>query len=125
MPEDGDIHIAPGDYPPINEVQVNISGAVVNGQKIYTTVKCFNGVNLSTTQTSDGVIVVAQPPDAADASVTIQSFGGTGYPILDTYQFETDRIRAYWNGFVDPAGIAYYEVRNILLYRRGIQVVTI
>ena len=84
----------------------------MGGQKVFTTVKCMNGVLLSSTRTSDGVVLVSQPPNAESASVSIKTRGTTGYPVRDMYQFDTSRVRARWDGFTDPAGIAFYEVRQ-------------
>ena len=97
------------------EIQINLKDNVVDGQTIYTTVTCFNEVMLSATHSSDGVIIVTQPPNAEFASVTIKSSGVTQYPSRDTYQSDTSRIRAYWTGFTDPLGIVFYEVRSLFI----------
>ncbi|XP_072034094.1 uncharacterized protein [Amphiura filiformis] len=108
-PGDTDIYRLTRHHAPTGELQLNVNDTIIGGQKIYTTVKCFNGAMLSTTRTSDGAIVATRPPDAEYASVTIKRFEVTGYLIRDIYQFQSTRVRASWNGFMDAAGIAYYE----------------
>ena len=95
------------------EIQIDLGDNVVDGQIIYTTVTCFNGVGLSATHSSNGVIIVTQPPNAEFASVTIKSSGITQYPPREFYQSDTSRIKAYWTGFIDPLGIVLYEVRIV------------
>ena len=110
MPGETDIYPITRHYGATNEVPLNITNHITGGEKVYATVKCFNGVMLHTTQSSDGVIVVTQPPISESASVTIKTSDVTQFPIHEMYQFESTRIRASWNGFIDPTGIAYYEV---------------
>lgn len=90
---------------------VNLTNTIIGGEKVFTTVTCFNGAKLYTTYTSDGVVLVSNPPNADSAAVNVIRSAETWYATDNDYQSETDQIRAYWNGFVDPAGIAFYEVR--------------
>ena len=95
-------------------MKIDLDSTTMGGQKVFTTVKCMNGALLTSTRTSDGVVLVSQPPHAEFASVTIKTSGTTGYPVRDMHQFDTSRVRARWDGFTDPAGIAFYEVRQHL-----------
>ncbi|KAL9987460.1 hypothetical protein ACROYT_G001773 [Oculina patagonica] len=104
--------LSPGTCDLVKETQLDqdntfvfmvLTKPIVNGQRYYVTVKATNGAGVTTSVTSDGVLVDDSPPISGtviDGSV------------LDVdYVNSEDDVSARWSDFVDEeSGIESYEV---------------
>ena len=92
--------------------------SVIHGRKLYSTVKCVNNVEYSSTKTSEPITVSFHEPDSEHAVVRFipQSAFGTlimstaiGYEI--NVQCNKTHLEFSWEGFLDVSGINFYEYR--------------
>ncbi|XP_070570802.1 uncharacterized protein [Ptychodera flava] len=81
---------------------------IVNGQTLYSTVRCHNYAGLQDQITSDGVTIVTEQPEADHAVVSVTASSMTHYPTQNSHQSQTDNINIAWQGFQDVTGIEYY-----------------
>ncbi|XP_071798435.1 uncharacterized protein [Asterias amurensis] len=94
-----------------SKVIADLSGVMVEGQTLFSTVKCFNNVGRSSWKASDGVTIVTEPPSSLVAVVKVKAVSDTAYATLDGYQSQNSSIKASWEGFMDPFGIHFYQCR--------------
>ena len=83
---------------------------MVEGQKLFLTVKCFNNAGRSSWKSSDGITIITEPPSSLAAVVKVKAVSDTAYATLDGYQSQNSSLTASWEGFTDPFGIQFYQV---------------
>ncbi|XP_033637440.1 uncharacterized protein LOC117298344 isoform X1 [Asterias rubens] len=105
--------VIPSTVSPDSESKViaDLSGVMVEGQKLFATVKCFNNDGRSSWKSSDGVTIVTEPPLSLAAVVKVKAVSDTAYATLDEYQSQNSSLKASWEGFTDPFGIQFYQCR--------------
>jgi len=95
----------------LNGTTSDLSGTLVHGARVYTTVVCTNKAGLYTTAYSDGVTILTDPPLHSSAYGDISSPDLTVYEPLDGY-IPSDDLIFTWDGFIETAGSPLtYEVR--------------
>jgi hypothetical protein len=90
-------------------VTTSLSKTMVEGQRLYITVTCYNHAEKSSWKSSDGVTIVTVPPTASAAVVNVKTVSETQFTTRDGYQSQTNSLRVSWDGFYDPFGIQAYE----------------
>ncbi|XP_038051300.1 uncharacterized protein LOC119724354 isoform X2 [Patiria miniata] len=90
-------------------VTTSLSQAMVEGQRLYVTVTCYNHAEKSSWKSSDGVTIVTVPPSSSGAVVNVKTLSETQYETRDGYQSQRDSLKGSWDGFMDPFGIQSYE----------------
>ncbi|XP_038050780.1 uncharacterized protein LOC119723938 isoform X2 [Patiria miniata] len=90
-------------------VTTNLSQAMVEGQRLYVTITCYNHAEKSSRKSSDGVTIVTVPPSSSGAVVNVKTLSETQYETRDGYQSQRDSLKGSWDGFMDPFGIQSYE----------------
>ncbi|XP_022103276.1 uncharacterized protein LOC110986013 isoform X2 [Acanthaster planci] len=90
-------------------ITTSLSQSMVEGQRLYVTVTCYNHADKSSWKSSDGVTIVTVPPTASAAVVKVKTVSETQYETRDGYQSQTDSLKVSWNGFSDPFGIQFFE----------------
>ena len=93
-----------------SKITANLARVMVEGQKLFATVKCFNNAGRSSWKSSDGVTIVTEPPSSLAAVVKVKAVSDTAYATLDGYQSQNSLLKASWEGFMDPFGIKFYQV---------------
>ena len=74
-----------------------------NGKKVYVTVEATNGAGITTTRTSDGVIIDVHPPSVGTV------IDGESEDV--DYLNGDDDVKAHWFGFSDEeSGVQLYEM---------------
>ncbi|XP_071784665.1 uncharacterized protein [Asterias amurensis] len=94
-----------------SKITANLARVMVEGQKLFATVKCFNNAGRSSWKSSDGVTIVTEPPSSLAAVVKVKAVSDTAYATLDGYQSQNSFLKASWEGFMDPFGIQFYQCR--------------
>ena len=97
-----------------SKITANLARVMVEGQKLFATVKCFNNAGRSSWKSSDGVTIVTEPPSSLVAVVKVKAVSDTAYATLDGYQSQNSSIKASWEGFMDPFGIHFYQVITLI-----------
>ncbi|XP_038057739.1 uncharacterized protein LOC119729229 [Patiria miniata] len=92
-----------------SSITTSLSQAMVEGQRLYVTITCYNGAEKSSWKSSDGVTIVTVPPSSSAAVVNLKTMSETQYDTRDRYQSQRDSVKASWDGFMDPFGIQSYE----------------
>ena len=82
----------------------------LEGQIVYTSIKCQNKMGLSNTSSSDGVRISNQVPSVASAVLSPFYLSSNEYVAKDGYQSMTNSVRLKWQGFSDSMGIDNYLV---------------
>ena len=93
-----------------SSITQSLSGTMVEGQRLYATVTCYNRAEQSSWASSDGVTIVTEPPSSSKAVVNVKAVSETQYDTRDGYQSQQDSLKGSWGGFEDPFGIHHYEV---------------
>ena len=99
--------VAPDTTSPIT---ASLSQSMVEGQRLFVTVTCYNHAGQSSWKSSDGVTIVTEPPRTSLAVVNVKAVSETQYETQDGYQSQRDSLQGSWAGFTDPFGIQNYEV---------------
>ncbi|XP_038050540.1 uncharacterized protein LOC119723761 [Patiria miniata] len=92
-----------------SSITASLSQIMVEGQRLYATVTCYNHAQKSSWKSSDGVTIVTVPPNSTAAVVIVKTMSDTQYESRDGYQSQRNSLRASWSGFMDPFGIHSYE----------------
>ncbi|XP_022103295.1 uncharacterized protein LOC110986023 [Acanthaster planci] len=92
-----------------SSVTTGLSQAMLEGQRLYVTVTCYNLAEKSSWKSSDGVTIVTVPPSSSAAVVNVNTVSETQYETRDGYQSQRNFLRGSWDGFRDPFGIQSYE----------------
>ena len=87
--------------------------ALNHGEFVYATVKCTNSLGLSTEVTSEGQVVVSQPPLSDSAYVQFNPQSHSVFASRDGFQAARDNLDFEFHGFKDAVGL---EVK-VTLYR--------
>ncbi|XP_022105050.1 uncharacterized protein LOC110986986 isoform X2 [Acanthaster planci] len=103
--------IAPWSQSPnaTSTITTSLSQTMVEGQRLYVTVTCYNHAGQSSWKSSDGVTIVTESPSALAAVVSVKTLSETQYATRDGYQSQRDSLKASWHGFIDPFGIHFYQ----------------
>ncbi len=114
--------VLPSTVSPDSESKIiaNLSGVMVEGQKLFATVKCYNNAGRSSWKSSDGVTIVTEPPSSLAAFAKVKAVSYTAYASRDGYQTQNSFLKASWEGFMDPFGIQFYQVRTLIWLKKTI-----
>ena len=86
-------------------------GRLLNGQKCYVTVQCYNYAGLSSSRTSEGIPYIAESPDSRSALISLDINTNSLYEPRGPFQADNDSVSVHWAGFEDQAGLARYQVK--------------
>ncbi len=75
---------------------------ISHGTTVYSTVICLNGVGQQSKASSDGVTILAIPPNATSAYSALSSPDMTQYDIILGY-LPSNRLNLFWDGFIESA----------------------
>ena len=85
---------------------------LLHGDSVYTTISCTNSMDLTQEVTSEGNIVISQPPASTTAYAKFLPVSQTVFDPRDSTQLRQDQVQLEFHGFTDITDIT---VRHILI----------
>uniref|UniRef100_A0A1I8JEP6 EGF-like domain-containing protein n=1 Tax=Macrostomum lignano TaxID=282301 RepID=A0A1I8JEP6_9PLAT len=81
------------------------------GQRVFSLVRCSNGVGLVSTGVSAGVLIYNGAPDAAHAKLRLLSTSVTPFGQTNSVLGNATDLQLSWSGFTDRIPIRDYDIR--------------
>lgn len=88
----------------------DFNSSVLEGQTIYSTIRCHNRAGLFSSKSSDGVKISIRPPSVKIAKATVIPLSITEYQTGSHYQSNINNVKIIWSGFDDNTGIKQFKV---------------
>ena len=92
---------------------------VVDGTRLYASVKCVNTIGLATTIVSSPVLISIEPPRISDLGITI--IPSSVYEVVEpevAVQTNLSNLQFTWDTFADDASVSGYEYRLASMTKR-------
>lgn len=95
---------------------------LLNGQKVYLNLKCFNYAGLFSEVLAEPLVVSIEPPSAYKAAISFipqnkdDNGHATRFGSMLPIQANYTSLAFKWDGFADISGISHYEYR---VYQNG------
>lgn len=88
----------------------DFNSSVLEGQTIYSTIRCHNRAGLFSSKSSDGVKISIRQPSVKNAKATVIPLSITEYQAGSHYQSNINNVEIIWSGFEDHTGIKQFKV---------------
>lgn len=88
----------------------DFNSSVLEGQTIYSTIRCHNRAGLFSSKSSDGVKISVRHPSIRNAKIAVIPLSITEYQAWSHYQSKIQNVRIQWSGFDDYTGINQFKV---------------
>jgi hypothetical protein len=82
---------------------------LLHGEFIFTTIKCYNKLNMYNEVKSKAVQIVTDPPESGNATIHVYPYQYTVNKPTQSVQKNKDILQFSYHGFSDPTGISFFE----------------